>query len=67
MLTHSDIVREAGRPEELALALGVSRHTVRSWIQRDSIPADQWSTFAKKGFATLEQLAEAAARSERAA
>jgi len=61
MKTHSEIVRCAGKPEEVALALGVSVHTVRSWIQRDSIPADKWSAFARAGHATLEVLAEAAA------
>lgn len=67
MTTHSDIVKSVGRPEEVALAIGVSRHTVRSWIQRDSIPADQWHAFANKGWATLDALASAAARKDRAA
>lgn len=62
MATHSDIVRSAGRPEEVALVCGVSVHTVRSWIQRDSIPADQWATFAERGFADLASLASGKAK-----
>jgi len=67
MKTHSDIVRCAGKPEEVASALGVSVHTVRSWIQRDSIPADKWAAFARAGHASLETLAEAAATRSAAA
>lgn len=62
MAIHSDIVKRAGKPEEVALARGVSVHTVRSWIQRNSIPAEQWAWFAREGHATLEELAEAAAK-----
>ena len=67
MRNHSDIVRAAGGPEEVALSFGVSRHTVRSWIQRDSIPADQWTAFADRQIASLEELAGAAARKRQAA
>lgn len=62
MRTHTDIVKAAGQPEAVGTALGVSRHTVRSWIQRDSIPADHWITFAAQGWASLDELAKAAAR-----
>jgi hypothetical protein len=62
MATHSDIVKRAGKPEEVALANGVSVHTVRSWVQRDSIPAEQWAWFARSGHAQLEELAEYAAQ-----
>lgn len=61
MKSHSDIVRSAGKPEEVALANGVSVHTVRSWIQRNSIPAEVWAWFANERHASLEELAEAAA------
>lgn len=68
MATHSDIVKRAGKPEEVAEANKVSVHTVRSWIQRDSIPAEQWAWFAREGHATLEELADiAAARPRKAA
>jgi predicted transcriptional regulator len=61
MATHSDIVKRAGKPEEVALACAVSPHTVRSWIQRDSIPAEKWAWFANEDHASLEELAEYAA------
>lgn len=60
MLTHSEIAKKAGTHEAAADRFGVSIHTFRSWIMRDSIPADQWTAFATAGFATLEQLAAAA-------
>lgn len=61
MRTHSQIVAAAGKPEQVALRHGVSIHTVRSWAQRDSIPAEHWAVFADEGDATLEELATAAA------
>ena len=57
MRTHSEIVKLAGTPEEIATWLGVSVHTVRSWIQRNSIPADHWMAFANAGHADLAELA----------
>ena len=61
MRSHSDIVKAAG-PAEIALARGKSIHTVRSWVIRDRIPADEWAAFAERGWATLEELAESLAR-----
>lgn len=66
MRTHQDIIRAVG-------AVGVhdglgfidKLNTVRSWIQRDSIPAEHWAAFAAKGWASLEELAEAAAEKRR--
>ena len=63
LVDYSNIVRSAGRPEEVALALGVSAHTVRSWIQRGSVPKNQWQSFVTKGYATFEELAAAEVRS----
>lgn len=60
MRTHSQIVAAAGKPEAVAIRRGVSVHTVRSWTQRDSIPAEHWAGFAREGHATLDELAEAA-------
>lgn len=64
MRTHSEIVKAAGTTEEVASARGVSVHTVRSWVQRNSIPADQWAAFAASGWASLEELAVAAAQAK---
>lgn len=61
MQTHADIVKNAGTADEVARARNVSIHTVRSWIQRDSIPAEHWAGFALDGKATLQELALAAA------
>ena len=57
MNTHAEIVRTAGKAEDVAAACGVSVHTVRSWIGRDSIPAEHWADFAAAGWATLDDLA----------
>ena len=65
MRTHAEIVAQAGSTEEVALARGVSTHTVRSWVQRDSIPAEHWAAFASDGKATLAELAEYAASNPR--
>lgn len=56
MLNHSDIVRRAGTPEEVALRFGISVHTVRSWIQRNRIPSDRWFDFIDAGLATRDDL-----------
>jgi uncharacterized protein YjcR len=60
MRTHKEIIRAAGI-DTLADHLGVSVHTVRSWAQRGSIPAEYWAAMAKASIATLEELAAAAA------
>lgn len=60
MRTHSEIVAAAGKPEEVALRHNVSVHTVRSWAQRDSIPAEHWAEFARQEIATTDELAQIA-------
>ena len=62
MRTHSQIVKAAGTAEAVAEQRGVSVHTVRSWMQRDSIPAEHWAAFARNGWASLDELALAAAK-----
>lgn len=57
MREHSDIVRTAGI-DAVAEATDASVHTVRSWVQRESIPAEHWKLFADREWATLEELAE---------
>lgn len=59
---HAKIVRRGGTPEQVAERIGVSRHTVRAWIRRSSIPASHWHTFEVNGWATLLELANGAAR-----
>lgn len=68
MQTHPDIIRKAGAPEVVAAKLGVSVHTVRSWLQRERIPLDRWSDFVNAKCATLEELhASAPPRKQRTA
>lgn len=57
MRDHPDIVKAAGI-EAVAEATNASVHTVRSWIQRESIPAEHWKLFADKKWASLDELAE---------
>jgi transposase len=59
MRDHSVIVRSAGI-EAVAEATGASIHTVRSWVQRESLPAEHWKLFAERDWASLEELAEGA-------
>jgi hypothetical protein len=62
MRTHRDIIQQAGA-EAVRLTLGckLSIHTVRSWQQRNAIPAEHWLALSKAGTATLDELATAAA------
>lgn len=61
MRTHRQIVSEAGATQ-IASQRGVSIHTVRAWMRRDSIPSEHWRDLANQGQATLEELAAAAAQ-----
>jgi oligoribonuclease (3'-5' exoribonuclease) len=56
MRTHSDIVAAADR-DKIAGLCGASIHTVRSWGQRNSIPAEHWPIFIQVDAASLEELA----------
>lgn len=67
MKTHSQILRDGPKAEAIAETLSVSVHTVRSWMQRDSIPAEHWAAISALGWATLEDLASYAAKSRVAA
>jgi hypothetical protein len=65
MRTHSDIIRAAG-PQRIADLTGASIHTVRSWVQRGSIPAEYWALLVSDEHCTAAELMLAAA-SRRAA
>jgi len=64
MRTHSTILREAGHDQIIALT-GLKATTVRSWDQRDSIPADVWSALVSAKLATWEELAAPVSRKRR--
>lgn len=63
MRSHSDIIRDGGGAQVVHDKLGFTDklHTVRSWVQRDSIPGEHWKGFADVDLATLDELAAAAA------
>ena len=60
MRSHSQIVKAAGSVEAVAEKHSVSVHTVRSWIQRNSIPSDQWNAFAGDSVDLLREIAVSA-------
>lgn len=68
MRPHREIIKAAGA-EAVHGALGgrVSIHTVRSWVQRNGIPAEHWVDLVAAEIATLEELAHGAARVARPA
>lgn len=64
MRTHSQIIADAGGSSTIKhdLGLDASIHAIRSWVARDSIPSPYWQVFAKRGLATLDELARAVAK-----
>lgn len=60
MRSHSDIVKAAG-PAKVAALTGASIHTVRSWVQRDSIPSEYWALLVSDEHCTAAELMLAAA------
>ena len=66
MRSHSEIIRKA-TASVVAELTGVKIHTVRSWVQRNSIPADQWATLVAEGHCTPDELMAFAPARKRAA
>lgn len=62
MRTHLQIIADAGGYKAAAQKLGQPAERVRFWERRKAIPPEQWKLVAGAGLATLEELAEAAAR-----
>lgn len=57
MRTHKQIIQTAGAQAVIDRAgLGVSIHTVRSWQQRNRIPAEYWPAIAEAGLAPMPDL-----------
>jgi hypothetical protein len=65
MRSHSDIIRDSDT-QAVAELTKASVHTVRSWVQRNSIPSEYWSALIDAGHCTADELIAAAA-SRRAA
>lgn len=62
MKTHKQIIQSTGAQSVIDRAgLAVTIHTVRSWQQRNGIPAQYWAALDASGIATLAELATAAA------
>lgn len=61
MRSHTEIIRQAGEDAVVAATLA-PLNTVRSWAQRDSIPAPQWAALVSAGHCTADELIAAAAR-----
>lgn len=62
MRTHASIIKDtSAQTVHDRLGFTDKLHTVRSWQQRDSIPAEFWKAFDDAGLATLDELAKAAA------
>ena len=56
MRTHAKIVGGIQNARRIAELSGASLNTVRSWGQRNSIPAEHWPALVEAGVATLEEL-----------
>lgn len=60
--SHRDIISRNGGPAALGRLIGVDPNTTKAWNRLNSIPAAYWHALASAEAATLEELAEAAAR-----
>ena len=56
-MKHSRDIIPTERVAEIARVTGKSVHTVTSWRQRNSIPADVWAPIVELGLASFEDLA----------
>jgi hypothetical protein len=61
-LSHRAIIARAGGPAAVGRLIGIDPNTTKGWNRLDSIPAPHWHALAEAGAATLDELAEAAAR-----
>ena len=60
MTTHQQIIQTAGAAAIRDMLGLESVHTVRSWAQRNRIPAEWWPDLASAGVATMDELRAAA-------
>lgn len=60
--SHKDIIDRNGGPASLGRKIGVDPNNVKAWKRLGSIPAHHWQAIAEANAASLEELAEAAAR-----
>lgn len=60
MRSHSEIIRSA-TAQTVSELTDTSIHTVRSWVQRDSIPSEYWAALIAAGHCAADELIDAAA------
>ena len=65
MRNHSEIVK-AITPGTLAELTGCSINTVRSWMGRNSIPAEHWLLLVSEGHCSADELMLGATRAKAA-
>lgn len=58
MRNHADIIRAAGE-DAIAAATKAPVNTIRSWVQRNRIPAPQWAALVDAGICTADELMDA--------
>ena len=61
MRSHTEIIRSVGEGE-IADLTGAPILTVRSWMQRDSIPSKHWEMLVNRKYCTADELMAAAAK-----
>ena len=61
MRTHTTIIREVGEGE-IATLTGVPVNSVRSWVQRNSIPSKHWAALVTERHCTADELMATAAK-----
>jgi hypothetical protein len=61
MRSHAEIIRAVGEGEVADLT-GAPILTVRSWVQRDSIPSKHWGLLVSRECCTADELMAAAAK-----
>lgn len=62
MRTHLQIMQDAGGYQAVAEAVRQPKSRTRFWERRGAFPPEQWKAVADAKLATLEELAEAAAK-----
>lgn len=60
--SHQAIIERVGGSAALGRLIEVDPNTVKAWKRLNSIPAPYWHAIASAEVATLDELAEAAAR-----
>lgn len=60
--SHQAVIERNGGPAKFARAIDADPNTVKAWKRLNSIPAPYWQAVASADLATLDELAEAAAR-----